>query len=275
MRAPPKPRHRYIDHAASGSDLLPVHPSPGKSTPATFHADDPGYRPSLHGLQMTSAATYAVLGHREQAGRSLSTAREKWQPCDVSLIRNSGRHQHHCWSRTRWPEFLIRLRVRACRQGSQRGADPGRPRWTGGCGAVRCRLRAGVARMGIWPGDLQHWGMGLGGTSSCPIRRRIGRGRSGSRGCWRRTGIGCWSKPGTWSRAVTGSAAWTRVWRAGRGLWLSPDYVSSVYATAEWQAAWAADPHGQQRKLIAVRVRGGPGGGIAHRRGGYRSGGPV
>ena len=56
---------------------------------------------------------------------------------------------------------------------------------------------------------------------------------------------------------------------------LSPDYVSSVYATAEWQAAWAADPHGQQRKLIAVRVRGGPGGGIAHRRGGYRSGGPV
>jgi len=83
MRAPPKPRHRYIDHAASGSDLLPVHPSPGKSTPATFHADDPGYRPSLHGLQMTSAATYAVLGHREQAGRSLSTAREKWQPCDV------------------------------------------------------------------------------------------------------------------------------------------------------------------------------------------------
>ena len=26
-----------------------------------------------------------------------------------SLIRNSGRHQHHCRSRTRWPEFLIRL----------------------------------------------------------------------------------------------------------------------------------------------------------------------
>jgi len=37
---------------------------------------------------------------------------------------------------------------------------------------------------------------------------------------------------------------------------LSPDYVSSVYGTAEWQAAWAADPHGQQRKLITVRVRG-------------------
>jgi len=27
----------------------------------------------------------------------------------MSLIRNSGRHQHHCRSRTRWPEFLIRL----------------------------------------------------------------------------------------------------------------------------------------------------------------------
>jgi len=27
----------------------------------------------------------------------------------LSLIRNSGRHQHHCRSRTRWPEFLIRL----------------------------------------------------------------------------------------------------------------------------------------------------------------------
>ena len=28
-----------------------------------------------------------------------------------SLIRNSGRHQHHCRSRARWPEFLIRLLV--------------------------------------------------------------------------------------------------------------------------------------------------------------------
>lgn len=37
---------------------------------------------------------------------------------------------------------------------------------------------------------------------------------------------------------------------------LSPDYRSSVYGTAEWQAAWAADPQGQQSKLIPVRVRG-------------------
>jgi len=37
---------------------------------------------------------------------------------------------------------------------------------------------------------------------------------------------------------------------------LSPDYVSSVYGTAEWQAAWAQDPQGYQRKLITVRVRG-------------------
>jgi len=29
----------------------------------------------------------------------------------MSLIRNSGRHQHHCRSRTRWPEFLIRLMI--------------------------------------------------------------------------------------------------------------------------------------------------------------------
>ncbi|MGH3940261.1 MAG: TIR domain-containing protein, partial [Pseudonocardiaceae bacterium] len=37
---------------------------------------------------------------------------------------------------------------------------------------------------------------------------------------------------------------------------LSPDYSTSVYGTAEWQAAWAADPHGQHRKLITVQVRG-------------------
>ncbi|MDQ3274477.1 MAG: FxSxx-COOH system tetratricopeptide repeat protein, partial [Actinomycetota bacterium] len=37
---------------------------------------------------------------------------------------------------------------------------------------------------------------------------------------------------------------------------LSPEYSSSVYGTAEWQAAWADDPQGQQRKLITVRVRG-------------------
>ncbi len=37
---------------------------------------------------------------------------------------------------------------------------------------------------------------------------------------------------------------------------LSPDYLSSMYGTAEWQAAWADDPRGRQRKLITVRVRG-------------------
>jgi tetratricopeptide (TPR) repeat protein len=37
---------------------------------------------------------------------------------------------------------------------------------------------------------------------------------------------------------------------------LSPDYLSSVYGMAEWQAVWADDPQGQQRKLITVRVRG-------------------
>ena len=35
---------------------------------------------------------------------------------------------------------------------------------------------------------------------------------------------------------------------------LSPSYLSSVYATAEWQAAWARDPGGEIRKLVAVRV---------------------
>jgi tetratricopeptide (TPR) repeat protein len=37
---------------------------------------------------------------------------------------------------------------------------------------------------------------------------------------------------------------------------LSPDYSSSVYGTAEWQAAWANDPQGLQRKLILVQVQG-------------------
>jgi hypothetical protein len=36
---------------------------------------------------------------------------------------------------------------------------------------------------------------------------------------------------------------------------LSPDYLDSVYGTVEWQAAWAADPAGEQRKLLVVRVR--------------------
>ncbi|MDQ3765454.1 MAG: toll/interleukin-1 receptor domain-containing protein [Actinomycetota bacterium] len=37
---------------------------------------------------------------------------------------------------------------------------------------------------------------------------------------------------------------------------LSPDYLSSVYGNAEWQAAWASDPQGQQRTLLTVRIRG-------------------
>jgi TIR domain len=35
---------------------------------------------------------------------------------------------------------------------------------------------------------------------------------------------------------------------------LSTAYLASVYGSAEWEAAWAADPLGQQRKLITVRV---------------------
>lgn len=35
---------------------------------------------------------------------------------------------------------------------------------------------------------------------------------------------------------------------------LSPAYLRSQYGTAEWQAAWAADPAGAKRKLLIVRV---------------------
>ncbi len=35
---------------------------------------------------------------------------------------------------------------------------------------------------------------------------------------------------------------------------LSTEYLSSVYGGAEWQAAWAADPAGADRKLLPVRV---------------------
>jgi hypothetical protein len=35
---------------------------------------------------------------------------------------------------------------------------------------------------------------------------------------------------------------------------LSPEYLRSRYAAAEWQKAWADDPGGQQRKLLVVRV---------------------
>jgi hypothetical protein len=37
---------------------------------------------------------------------------------------------------------------------------------------------------------------------------------------------------------------------------LSPAYLASVYATAEWQAAWRDDPLGEKRKLVAFRVMG-------------------
>ena len=35
---------------------------------------------------------------------------------------------------------------------------------------------------------------------------------------------------------------------------LSPDYLTSVYGGAEWQAAWASDPQGTGRRLLTVRV---------------------
>ncbi len=35
---------------------------------------------------------------------------------------------------------------------------------------------------------------------------------------------------------------------------LSGEYVSSMYGTAEWEAAWREDPLGQRRKLIPLRV---------------------
>lgn len=35
---------------------------------------------------------------------------------------------------------------------------------------------------------------------------------------------------------------------------MSPAYLESVYGTAEWEVAWAADPLGLQRKLLTVRV---------------------
>src|ERR1035438_444146 len=80
---------------------------------------------------------------------------------------------------------------------------------------------------------------------------------------------------------------------------LSPDYLESVYGSAEWQAAWAQDPAGTGRKLLVVRVkdcgrpgllaggvggdvfgggaaggRGGRGGGVRDR-GGRRAGGAA
>ena len=57
--------------------------------------------------------------------------------------------------------------------------------------------------------------------------------------------------PGSnWVRAMQAGTA-----RAARTIAvLSKDYLSSVFGGAEWQAAWAADPEGQDRKLLTVRV---------------------
>jgi hypothetical protein len=57
--------------------------------------------------------------------------------------------------------------------------------------------------------------------------------------------------PGTnWIRGMQDG-----VTRAARTLAvLSPDYLDSVYGGAEWRAAWAADPGGEGRRLLTVRV---------------------
>ncbi|WP_232295155.1 TIR domain-containing protein [Parafrankia sp. EUN1f] len=36
---------------------------------------------------------------------------------------------------------------------------------------------------------------------------------------------------------------------------LSPDYLTSVYGTAEWRLAWTDDPDGDKRRLVPVRVQ--------------------
>jgi WD40 repeat protein len=53
-----------------------------------------------------------------------------------------------------------------------------------------------------------------------------------------------------WIREVDRAVRWSRHTVAV----VSPDYVTSVYATAEWQAAWRADPAGEHRMLLPVRV---------------------
>ena len=35
---------------------------------------------------------------------------------------------------------------------------------------------------------------------------------------------------------------------------MSGDYLESVYAGAEWRAAWGDDPEGAARKLLTIRV---------------------
>src|SRR5688572_7597592 len=64
--------------------------------------------------------------------------------------------------------------------------------------------------------------------------------------------IQAWDFPpgSNWVRGMQRGAA-----RADRTIAiLSGDYLSSVYGSAEWQAAWAADPDGSERKLLTVRV---------------------
>ena len=96
----------------------------------------------------------------------------------------------------------------------------------------------------------------MGGIFSSPIRRRTGRGRSGSPGCLEEDGhrvlVQAWDfVPG--SNWIQGMQAGTR--DAARTIAvLSRDYLESVYGGAEWQAAWASDPAGTGRKLLAVRV---------------------
>jgi len=56
---------------------------PGKSTPATFRADDPRVPTISARLNISSAAAYALMGHPEPARRALTTAQESWQPRNV------------------------------------------------------------------------------------------------------------------------------------------------------------------------------------------------
>ena len=55
---------------------------------------------------------------------------------------------------------------------------------------------------------------------------------------------------GNWIQGMQAGAA-----QAARTIAvLSPAYLDSQYGTAEWQAAWASDPAGQQHKLLVTRV---------------------
>jgi hypothetical protein len=58
--------------------------------------------------------------------------------------------------------------------------------------------------------------------------------------------------PGSnWVKSMQDGAA-----RAARTIAvLSDEYLESVYGGAEWQAAWAGDPDGRERRLLPIRVR--------------------